>query len=127
MTAVRYLTAREKFSILQPSAPVGTGLDTVYEVLQEKHPLPWLLKAGDFPNFPDFTNSPPPFSTLDITDELISNTARKMSGAGGLSGTDSYTLKSWLLYHRDASASLQQAFARFTVWQANNNIPWAAI
>ena len=95
-------------------------------MLQDKHPFPWPLKAGDLPNFPDFPNNPPPFSILDITNELISNTAWKMSGASGLSGTNGYTLKRWLLYHHDASDSLCQAFAHFTAWQANNNIPWAA-
>ena len=69
-----YLTTRVKFSVLQPSAPVGTGPDSVFEILQDKHPLPWPLKAGDLPNFLDFPKGPPPFSALGITDELISAT-----------------------------------------------------
>ncbi|MGL5814518.1 MAG: reverse transcriptase domain-containing protein, partial [Aeromonas sp.] len=63
----------------------------------------------------------------NITEETVATAATKLSGACGPSGTDGYTLKTWLLYHRKSSTALRDAFARFANWQANNNVPWAAI
>ena len=125
--AVRYLTEREKFNVLQPSSATGNENETVIEVLQAKHPKPKSLRAGELPSFPDYPTNPPPFSNLDITEETVAKTAAKLSGACGPGGTDGHTLKSWLLYHRKSSTNLRLAYARFANWQANHNIPWAAI
>jgi hypothetical protein len=125
--AVRYLTEREKFNVLQPSSDAGNGTETVMDVLHAKHPHPKELKSGELPSFPEFPTNPPPFSNLDITEETVAKIATKLSGACGPGGTDGHTLKSWLLYYRKSSTNLQLVYARFANLQANHNIPWAAI
>jgi hypothetical protein len=99
------------------------------DVLHAKHPHPKQLKSGELPSFPEFPTNPPPFSNLDITEETVAKTATKLSGACGPGGTDGHTLKSWLLYYyrKSSTSILRLAYARFANWQANHNIPWAAI
>jgi hypothetical protein len=93
--AVRYLTEREKFNVLQPSSETGNGTKTVMAVFQAKHPPPKQLQSGELPSFPEFPTTPPPFSNLDITEETVAKTATKLSGACArmdtLSRAGSYT------------------------------------
>ena len=124
--AVRYITERELFAVHNPHGSYTSNgtTTTVLDALRNKHPLPQLLHPRDLPKF-DFP--PPPLPSLLFTDEQMSEVATKLGGASGLNGVDGHTLKTWLLYHRKSSSKLRDAFRRLVTWQANNNIPWAAI
>ena len=49
---------------------------------------------------------------LDITEEMVSKTARQLKGATGAGGTDSETSASWLLKFATHSQRLREAIAR---------------
>jgi len=53
--------------------------------------------------------------------------ALQLKGAAGIGGTDSSTLKGWLLRHKAVSKTLCKAIARLTEWLSNDICPWAAI
>ncbi|CAB9501557.1 expressed unknown protein [Seminavis robusta] len=125
--AVRFITAREQFGVLLPTAHTDDGKGTersVLDILKSKHPSPTPI---NFAQLPKFDAPPPAFVDLQITPEITEQVAGKLSGACGLGGTDGPTLKNWLLRYRRASTHLRAAFGLFAQWQANNLVPWAAI
>ena len=71
--------------------------------------------------------APPPFASITVTDDTVTKVASRLSGSCGLGGTDGPALKDWLLRHREPSGELREAFIKLINWQANTNIPWAAI
>jgi hypothetical protein len=64
---------------------------------------------------------------VQITDDDLTAIARHLHGAAGLGGTDAYTLKRWLLHHRDHSTKLRTALCHLIEWVSNRLVPWAAV
>ena len=62
-------------------------------------------------SLPDL-GSCPELVDLDITEEMVSKTARQLKGATGAGGTDSETSASWLLKFATHSQRLREAIAR---------------
>jgi hypothetical protein len=79
--------------------------------------LPSIDALTDYPSLPDFVD-------LDITEDTIEVTARRLSRGAGLGGTDTHALQQWLLQYGQASQLLQQA--NFVNWLSNSFPPWAA-
>jgi hypothetical protein len=120
--AVRYLTEREKGGILYPDDIDEKTGKTVQSVLESKHPdarTPGVDALTDYPFLPDFVD-------LDITEDSIEVTARRLSGGAGLGGTDAHALQQWLLRFGRSSRLLRQATADLVDWMANSFPPWAA-
>ena len=119
---MRYLTEREKGGVLLPDDICSkTGL-RVADVLDSKHPNTREPEPDALHQY----ESLPEFIDVDVTEDAVEQTARKMSGAAGLGGLDSYTLKHWLLGFGRASQELRIAVADFVDWMANGFPPWAA-
>ena len=58
--------------------------------------------------------------------EAVELTARRISGSGGPSETDSQNLQGWLLRFGPISKRLLKAVADLTEWMGTEEIPWAA-
>jgi hypothetical protein len=118
--AVRYLTEREKGGILYPDDIDKKSGETVQSVLESKHPdarTPGVDALANYPFLPDFVD-------LNITEDTIKVTARRLSGGAGLGGTDSHALQQWLLRFEKSSCLLRQATADLDDWHANSFPPW---
>ena len=122
------LTNHSVGGVLQPDdVCTKTGLP-VLEVLKSKHPKlrdpPSVGRAdGAFELYP---NGAPVFVSAVVTQCVVENMAKRLSGAAGPSGTDAVTLANWLLRYKCGSAALRAEIAAFTNWMANSNPPWAA-
>jgi hypothetical protein len=118
------------------------------DVLDSKHPMARVPDANTLPHHEEL----PEFIEVDVTEDSVEDTARKLSGGAELGGVDSYTLKHWLLGFGKASRGLRrirrrrllhpQALARLGFgkssrglrsacaeiieWLANALPPWAA-
>jgi hypothetical protein len=120
--AVRYITDREMGGVLLPDDKCSkTGLP-VSDVLDSKHPMVRVPDANALPHYEEL----PEFIEVDVTEDSVEDTARKLSGGAGLGGVDSYTLKHWLLGFGKASRGLRSACAEIIEWMANSLPPWAA-
>ncbi len=120
--AVRYLTDREKGSILMPDDIDEKTGDSVTTVLESKHPdarVPDVSFFQSYPNTPDFVD-------LDITEDSVEKVAGRLSGSAGLGGSDAYACSHWLLKFGTASRKLRVALAGLSAWMANGFPPWAA-
>jgi hypothetical protein len=120
--AVRWLTEREKGGVLLPSDLDSKTNEPVIDVLRSKHPdakVPDISVLEEYETVPDFVD-------LDITEETVEQTARRLSGSAGPGGTDSAAVQHWLLRFGGASQQLRKAVAEFTDWMANSSPPWAA-
>jgi hypothetical protein len=114
--AVRYLTERVKGGVLLPNNVCSkTGL----RVLDLKHPT---TREPD-PDALHQYESLPEFIDVNVTEGAVEKTARKMPGAAGLGGVDSYTLKHWLLGFGKASQHRRIAVADIVNWMANGLPP----
>ena len=63
---------------------------------------------------------------VDITDDVVSAVAGRLSGGAGPGGTDSISLQHWLLRFGAASAELRLVLAEVGEWLSNGRPPWAA-
>jgi hypothetical protein len=120
--AVRYLTDREKGGILYPDDLDEKTGNSVLSVIESKHPNARTPNADTLTAYPDL----PDFVDLDITEDSIEVTARRLSGGAGLGGTDAHALQQWLLRFGKASRTLRQASAEMVDWLANTFPPWAS-
>ena len=90
--------------------------EPVIDVLRSKHPdakVPDISVLEEYETVPDFVD-------LDITEETVEQTARRLSGSAGPGGTDSAAVQHWLLRFGGAKAVVE-----FTDWMANTSPPWA--
>lgn len=121
-SAVRYITEREKGSILYPDDRDEKSGKPVKEALADKHPS---SRRADPTKLPAY-NSTPHLVPNVITEDTVTEVANNLSGGAGLGGVDSILLKHLLLRHGGASRKLRLAVAEFTEWMANDSPPWAA-
>jgi hypothetical protein len=123
--AVRYLTNREVGGILLPSNTDEKTGDSYAKVLASKYPEARTPDANKkLPTYdvvPDFTN-------LDITEDVVDQVVRRLSGSAGIGGMDSHPITPWLLCFDEASQKLRVALADFGGWSgmSNKNALWAA-
>lgn len=122
-SAVRYITEREKGSILYPDDIDEKTGKPVSQVLAEKHPDSRRADPTKLPHYP----STPCLVPIVISEDIVAEVANNLSGGAGLGGIDSILLKHLLLKHGGASRRLRVAVANFTEWMANESPPWAAI
>ena len=73
-----------------------------------------------------YTEKPPEMVPVDITDDVVSAVAGRLSGGAGPGGTDSVSLQHWLLQFGAASGELRQIVAEFGEWISNGRPPWSA-
>jgi hypothetical protein len=97
--AMRYLTEREKGGVLLPDDVCSKIGLRVAGVLDSKHPT---TREPD-PDAFHQNESCPEFIDINVTEDAVEKTARKMSGATCLGRGDSYTVKHWLLGFSKAS------------------------
>ena len=63
---------------------------------------------------------------VDITDDVVTAVAGRLSGGAGPGGTASVSLQHWLLRFGAASGELRQIVAEFGEWLSNGRPPWSA-
>jgi hypothetical protein len=73
----------------------------------------------DYDTLPDFVD-------LDITEDVVEQVARRLSGSAGPGGSDAQAIQHWLLRFGGASGELRRAVAGLVEWMANDFPPWAA-
>jgi hypothetical protein len=95
----------------------------IADVLESKHQHARSPDANVLPHYKHV----PEFIEVNITEDAVEKTARKLSGGSGLGGVDSYTLKHWLLGFGRVSRALRNTVADFVSWLANDIPPWAAM
>jgi hypothetical protein len=125
--AWRTLTSQEGGGVLTTNMECTKTGCPVLEVLCKKHPdlrEPPLVGQtnGAFEPYESAPQSVP----VDITAELIEEVAPKLSGAAGPGGTDSVTLRNWLLRYGAASKQLRLELASLGSWIVSSNPSWAA-
>ena len=103
-TAVRWITEREKGGVLQPEEQFTKRGNRVLEVLHTKHPDARPPSATFLDAYP---GKPPEMVLVDITDDVVSAVAGRLSGGAGPGGTDSISLQHWLLRFGAASGVLR--------------------
>ena len=82
-TAVRWITEREKGGMLQPEGHCTKTGDRVLEVLHAKHPDARPPSAACLDAYPGPT---PEMVPVDITDDMVSAVAGRLSGGAGARG-----------------------------------------
>jgi hypothetical protein len=96
----------------------------VTDVLALKHPD---VRSPDVNALPFYEIVPEFIVEVDVTEDSVEKTARKLSGGTGLGGVDSYTLKHWLLGFGKVSRELRNTVTDFVSWMANEIPPGAAM
>ena len=103
-TAVRCITEREKGGVLQPEGQCTKMGDCVLEVLHAKHPDARPPSAACLDAYP---GKPPEMVPVDITDDMVSAVAGRLSGGEGPGGADLISLQHWLLQFGATSGALR--------------------
>ena len=80
------------------------------KVLRTKHPDTRSLYAACLNTY---TDKPLEIVPVDITDNVVSAVAGRLSGGAGLGGTDSVSLQHWLLRFGVASGELRLTVVEF--------------
>ena len=93
------------------------------EVLRVKHPDARPPSAAFLYAYP---GKPPEMVPVDITDNVVSAVAGRLSGEAGPGGTDLISLQHWLPWFRAASGELRLIVAEVGEWLSNGRPPWAA-
>ena len=93
------------------------------EVLHTKHPEAQTPTAASLDSYP---GRPPELTPVDITEDMVTAVAGRLSGWAGLGGKDSVSLQHWLLRFVAASAELRLIFGDFVDWLVNGRPPWAS-
>lgn len=96
--------------------------DAVRESLLEKHPDGRDVDVECLPTF----ESCPDLIDSRIAESNVEDVATKISGASGLLGLDSLSLRNWLLKHSGSSSLLHRSIAELVEWMANGYPPWAS-
>ena len=108
--AIQFLTEREKRGVVLPKERCSKTQQPALEVLKGKHPSGKTSNPSHFP----FFEETPEFVDIDITEDTVEKVSSNLSGAGGLGGTYSLTLKHWLLNFGQESKRLCQVITEFT-------------
>ena len=93
------------------------------EVLHAKHPDARPPSAACLDAYP---GKPPEMVPVDITGDVVSAVAGRLSGGAGPGGTDSISLQHWLLRFGAASGALRLIVTEMGEWLSNVRPPWAA-
>ena len=109
--------------MLQPDDHCTKTGKRVMEVLHTKHPDARPLSAASLDAYPNNTLEVIP---VDITDDVVSVVAGRLSGGAVPGGTDSVSLQHWLLRFGAASGELRLIVAEVGEWLSNGRPPWAA-
>jgi hypothetical protein len=68
----------------------------------------------------------PDFVDLYITEEVVEQVPRRLSGSAGPGGSDAQSIQHWLLYFGGESQALQKAVCKLADWLVNDQPLWAA-
>ena len=93
------------------------------EVLCNKHPEDRPLTTASLELYP---YRPPELVLVDITNDMVTAVAGRLSEGAGPGGTDSVSLQHWILHFGAASGELRLVVADFTKWPSNGRPQWAA-
>ena len=93
------------------------------EVLKTKHPDARPPSVSSLDAYP---NNPPDMVPVDITDDVLTAVAGRISGGAGPGGTYLVSLQQWLLRFGAASGELRVIFEEFGEWLCNGQPPWAS-
>ena len=63
---------------------------------------------------------------MDITEDMVTVVAGRLSGGAVPGGTESMSLQKWLLRFSAASAELRLIVGDFVEWLGNGRLPWDA-
>ena len=117
---VRWITGRETGGVLQPGERCKKTGDRVLEVLCTKHPEAWTPTAACLEIY---TGRQPELTPVDITDDMVTAVAGRLSGGAGPVGTDSVSLQHWLLRFGAASAKIRMIVGDLVEWPGNGRPP----
>ena len=92
------------------------------EVLSTKHPEARTPTAAILESYPE---RPPEIVPVDITNDMVTAVAWRLSVGSGPVGTDSIILQHWLLRFLASSRELWLIVGNFTEWLSNGPTPWA--
>jgi len=98
---------------------------TVFQDFKDKHPEPGANHESGFLQCDD--EDLPDLVDLDITAKDVEDVARKISGSGGPSRTNSDQWRSFLLRNGNASERLREAVASLIRKHANSIVEWDSI
>ena len=73
-----------------------------------------------------YPGTPPEMVLVDITDDVVSAVAGRLSGGAGPGETDLISLQHWLLWFGAASGALRLIVAEMEEWLSNGRPHWAA-
>ena len=93
------------------------------EVLRTKHMDAQPLSAESLDAYP---KNPPEMVPVDITDNVVTAVAGRLSVGAGPGGADLVSLQYWLLRFGAASGELRLIVAEFGEWICNGRPPWAS-
>ena len=93
------------------------------EVLHTKHPESWTPISASLDSYP---GRPPELTTVDITEDMVTAVAERLSGGAGTGGKNSVSLQKWLLRFGAARAEMRLIVGEFVEWLGNGRPPWAA-
>ena len=122
-SAVQWIMERETGGVLKPGERCTKTGDRVVELLRTKHPEAQTPTAA---SLDCYTGRPPEITSVDITDDTVTEVAGRLSKGAGPGGPDSVSLQHWLLRFGAASAELRLVVRDFVEWLGNGRPPWAA-
>ena len=110
-TAVRWITERETGRVFQPEDRCTKTWDRVMEVLLSNHPEAWTPTAASLDSYSYRLQELTP---VGITDDTVTEITGQLLGRAGPGGTDSVSLRHWLLRFGASSGELRLIVEDFT-------------
>ena len=114
-TAMRWITEQETGGVLKPGDRCTKPGDRVMEMLHAKHPDDRKLTTASLDSYPD---RPLELTPVDITDDMVTAVAGRLSVGAGPGGTDSVSLQRWLLRFGAACGELRLIVGVAGKWAA---------
>ena len=103
-------------SVVQPTELCTNTGERVMEVLRTKHPDARPPTATSLDTYPD---PPTELVPMDITDDMVTEVARQLSGGAAIFEMELVSLQYWLLRFGMASGELRMIVADFAEWLSN--------
>ena len=122
-TELRWITEREKGGVLLPEETCTKTGERLMEVLRTKHPDACPPSAESLYAYP---KNPLEMVPVNITDDVVTAVAGRISKGAGPEGTDSVSLQHWIIRFGAASRELRLIVEVFGEWLCNGRPPWAA-